>query len=99
MRKSGYEVDDAGDASNTEIGHVAYLPSRTSIAIPPRVRSCRLGGFLGGSGIWGKNSRPDGLSVRTVATAVPNETCVAVRDRDPCPVLTGPSEVPLTRRT
>jgi hypothetical protein len=23
MRKSGYDVDDAGDASNTEIGHVA----------------------------------------------------------------------------
>jgi hypothetical protein len=33
MRKSGYDVDDAGDASNTEIGHVAYLPSRTSIAV------------------------------------------------------------------
>jgi hypothetical protein len=43
MRKSGYEVDDAGDTSNTEIGHVAYLPSRTSVAITPRVRSCRIG--------------------------------------------------------
>jgi hypothetical protein len=43
MRKSGYDVDDAGDASNTEIGHVAYLPSRTSVAITPRVRSCRIG--------------------------------------------------------
>jgi hypothetical protein len=40
MRKSGHDVDNAGDASNTEIGHVAYLPSRTTIAITPRVRSC-----------------------------------------------------------
>jgi hypothetical protein len=36
MRKSGYDVDDAGNASNTEIGHVAYLPSRTSIAMHTR---------------------------------------------------------------
>ena len=43
MRNSGYDVDDAGDASNTEIGHVAYLPSRTSIAITRGVRSCRIG--------------------------------------------------------
>ena len=43
IRNSGYDVDDAGDTSNTEIGHVAYLPSRTSIAITRRVRSCRIG--------------------------------------------------------
>src|ERR1700680_2662403 len=42
MRNSGYDVDDAGDASNTEIGHVAYLPYRTSIAITPRARSCQI---------------------------------------------------------
>jgi hypothetical protein len=45
MRKSGHDVDDAGDASNTEIWHVAYLPSRTSIAITPCVRSCRIRGL------------------------------------------------------
>jgi hypothetical protein len=43
MRESRHDVDDAGDASNTEIGHVAYLPSRTSIAITPCVRSCQIG--------------------------------------------------------
>ena len=58
MGKSGYDVDDAGHASNTEIGHVAYLPSRTSIAITPRVRSCRIWGFLGESGNLGKGLSP-----------------------------------------
>src|SRR3984893_16768066 len=29
MRNSGHDADDAGDASSSEIGHVAYLPSRT----------------------------------------------------------------------
>jgi hypothetical protein len=43
IRNSAYDVDDAGDTSNAEIGHVAYLPSRTSIAITRRVRSCRIG--------------------------------------------------------
>ncbi len=47
MRESRHDVDDAGDASNTEIGHAAYLPSRTSIAITPCVRSCRIWGLLG----------------------------------------------------
>ena len=31
--------------SNTEIGHLAYLPSRTSIVITSRVRSCRIRGL------------------------------------------------------
>ena len=56
MRNSGYDVDDAGDASNTEIGHAAYLPSRTSIAITPRARSCRIRGFLGEAGNLGERT-------------------------------------------
>jgi len=42
VRKSGYHVDDAGNASNTEIG-TCYLPSRTSIAITRRVHLAESG--------------------------------------------------------
>ena len=52
-------MHDAGDASDTEIWHVAYLRPRTSIAITPRARSCRIWGLPRGqreSG--GKLSRP-----------------------------------------
>ena len=54
MRKSGYHVDDAGNASNTEIGHVpTCLLEPASLAH----HVCDLdesGGFLGGSGNLGK---------------------------------------------
>src|SRR6266404_3357669 len=45
------------------------------------------GGFLGGSGNLGNGlSRgTNGRSVRTVATAMPNQTCVAVRLPRPLP--------------
>src|SRR6266481_2694902 len=59
------------------------------------------GGFPGGSGNLGKGlSRvPNGLSVRTVATAMPNQTCVAVREPRPLPCVNRPPEFPLTRGT
>jgi len=47
MRKSGYGVDDAGDASNAEIGHVPTYLLERYIAITPRVRPCRIRGLLG----------------------------------------------------
>jgi hypothetical protein len=87
MRKSGYDVDDAGDASNTEIGHVAYLPSRTNIAIRPRLHA-ESGGLPRGKLKLGKGTlagAADGLSVRSVATAMPNQTSVAVREPRPQP--------------
>jgi hypothetical protein len=84
MRKSGYDVHDAGDASNTEIGHVAYLSSRTAIAITHHV--CDLaesGASSGTAGIWGKDSRgPNGLSLRTAATAMPNQTRAPCKSSD-----------------
>ena len=43
MRKSGQDVDDAGDASNTEIGHVPTCLLEPDIAITRCVRSCRIG--------------------------------------------------------
>jgi hypothetical protein len=54
MRKSGYDVDHAGDASNAEIGHVAYLSSRTSIAIK---QVCDLAESGASSGTAAKDSR------------------------------------------
>jgi len=99
MRKSGYHVDDAGNASNTEIGHVpTCLLEPVSLAH----HVCDLdesGGFLGEARIWGKDPRgvPNGLSVRTVATAMPNQTCVAVREPRPLSCANRPPEFPLTR--
>jgi hypothetical protein len=57
MRESGYDVDDAGNASNTEIGHVAYCllePLSLSHHVCDLAES---GGFLGEAGIWGKDPR------------------------------------------
>jgi hypothetical protein len=81
MRESRHDVDDAGDASNTEIGHVAYLPSRTSIAITPCVRSCRIWGLLGEEGISGRDSRggpKTGYRLSSNCDAKP--ACVPVRE-------------------
>src|SRR6266851_2034800 len=65
MRKSGYEVDDAGDASNTEIGHVpTCLLEPVSLSHHGAILT-NPGASLGGTGIWGKDPRgvPNGLSV------------------------------------
>jgi hypothetical protein len=97
MRKSGYEVDDAGDASNTEIGHVAYLPSRTSVAITPLCDLAEPGDFLWGSGNLGERTLAEsGLSVRTLATAMPNQLGLPCESCDHCPVQPA-AEIALTR--
>jgi hypothetical protein len=87
MRKSGHNVDDAGDASNTEIGHVAYLPSRTRYRYHTLCAILPNRAFSGEAGIWGRDSRgvPDGPSVRTAAGAMPNQTCVIGREPRPSP--------------
>jgi len=41
---------------------------------------------------------PNGLSVRTVATAMPNQTCVAVREFRLSPCANRPPEIPLNER-
>jgi len=76
MRKSGYHVDDSGDASNTEIGHLPafsnqYRYHTTCLTLANL-------GFVRRRGNLGKDSRevPDGPSVRTAARAMPNLACV-----------------------
>ena len=95
-RKSGYDVHAAGDACNTETRHVAYLPPRTSIAITPRVRLPNLGGKRES----GKDSRvvSNGLSARTVATAMPNQTCVTVREPRLLPCVNLAAGIPANER-
>ena len=94
MRKSGYDVDDAGDASNTEIGHV---PTCLLEPLSLSHRLCDLaesGGFLGGSGNLGNglSRSPNGLSVRTAATAMPNQSCVTGREPRPLPCANWPPD-------
>jgi hypothetical protein len=94
MRKSGYDVDDAGDASNTEIGHVPTCllePLSLSHHVCDLAES---GGFLGGSGNLGNglSRSPNGLSVRTAATAMPNQSCVTGREPRPLPCANWPPD-------
>ena len=67
VRKSGYHVDDAGDASDTEIGHVpACLLEPVSLSHD--VCDLAESGFLGRSGNLGKGLSqgvPDGPLIRT----------------------------------
>jgi hypothetical protein len=50
------------------------------------------GASSGEAGIWGKDPRgvPNALSVRTVATAMPNQTCVEAREPRPMPCANRP---------
>ena len=94
MRKSGHDVDDAGDASNTEIGHVPTCllePLSLSHHVCDLAES---GGFLGGSGNLGNglSRSPNGLSVRTAATAMPNQSCVTGREPRPLPCANWPPD-------
>jgi hypothetical protein len=84
MRKSGYHVDDAGDASNTEIGHVPTCLLEP-ISLSHDVCDLAESGFLGRGGNLGRDSRrvPDEPLIRTVAGAMPNQTCAAARERRP----------------
>jgi hypothetical protein len=87
MRNSGYDVDDAGDASNTEIGHVAYLPSQTSIAITPCVRSCRIRGLPRGKRESGERilaGSQKGYRLNS-SNCDAKPACVAVREPRPLP--------------
>jgi hypothetical protein len=102
MGKSGYDVDDAGHASNTEIGHVAYLPSRTSIAIAPRVRSCRIWGLSRGKRESGERTlagSSTGYRLEQEQLRCQTRLASPCESRDHCPVPTGPPGLPLTRRT
>jgi hypothetical protein len=53
MRKSGHDVDDAGDASNTEIGHVPTCLLEP-VSLSHDVCDLAESGFLGRSGNLGK---------------------------------------------
>src|SRR5258708_22906176 len=52
------------------------------------------GGFLGGSGNLGNglSRSPNGLSVRTAATAMPNQSCVTGREPRPLPCANWPPD-------
>jgi len=94
MRKSGYDVDDARDASHTEIGHV---PTCLLEPLSLSRHVCDLGesgGFLGGTGNLGNglSRSPNGLSVRTAATAMPNQSCVTGREPRPLPCANRPPD-------
>src|SRR5258708_4739211 len=56
-------------------------------------------GFLGGKRESGKDSRvvSNGLSARTGATAMPNQTCVTLREPRLLPCVNRAAGIPLTR--
>jgi hypothetical protein len=66
-------MDEAGDASNAEIRHVGYF-SLEPVSLSPQVRNLAESSFLGGQRESGGRTLavPNGLSLRTGATAMPN---------------------------
>jgi hypothetical protein len=81
-------------------GMMPTLPSRTmyryntACAILPNPGLARVE-----AGIWGKDARgvPNGLSVRTVATAMPNQLALPCESRDHGPLRTGRRDCPNER--
>jgi len=102
MRNSGHDVDDAGDASNSDIG---LLPTclLEPVSLSHHVRDPAESGLARRSGNLGKGlSRRSqtGDRLEQIATAMPNQTSVGTK-RDRCPVPPGrritPNERDLAR--